>query len=133
MLTAGICQAFAATSETLAQRPGVTTCATGTSQEGRVTARLFTVSAQDFLAEREMQEEIFGPPPERRHLLPGEALRKPLGEREAQIGPALLDGEKARPDHRGFEAAPHGFDFGEFGHSARSSSRASGARPGIGW
>jgi len=61
-------------------------------------------------------EQIFRAPAEAGHRCTGQPSRKVLGQRPTQIAAANLDLDEAFPRHGRFEAAAHGFDFGQFGH-----------------
>jgi hypothetical protein len=68
------------------------------------------------LARGQVGQEILGPAVKRRDRASSQARGEIFREREAQVGPALLDRNDARPHHRGRKPPPHGFDFGQFGH-----------------
>ena len=63
MLHGGICDAYCAGVERFSQLPGVTVLATSAAAPGdaQAAAILFGVSAVDFLARHEFDEEVFGP------------------------------------------------------------------------
>lgn len=61
MLTRGICDAYAAATQATASHAGVSLVAESAAVPLRATARLFTVSADAFLAEPALQHEMFGP------------------------------------------------------------------------
>lgn len=61
MLTPGICDAFASAADAIAGENGVECAAQGPALPGRACARLFTVQAATFLANRQLHSEMFGP------------------------------------------------------------------------
>jgi hypothetical protein len=69
-------------------------------------------------------EKIFGAAAEGENPAAGQPRREILGERETQIGAALLDACEACPGHHGFEPAANGFNLGQFGHGQTPADRA---------
>ena len=66
----------------------------------------------------QMDQDVFGAPPDGDDPAAGQPLDHAVGERDAQIGPALLDPGQHPPLHLHGEPAADGFDFRQFGHVA---------------
>src|SRR5215470_18197380 len=68
------------------------------------------------IARGEVRKQVLAPSSEPGDGAALDARGKVLRQRPAQIRPTRLDLHEARAVHRRFEAAAHGFDFGEFRH-----------------
>ena len=65
---------------------------------------------------RQVGQQVLRPATETGHGLALHPLREILRQRPAQVAPPRLHGFEARALHHRLEAAPHGFDFRQFGH-----------------
>ena len=70
----------------------------------------------------EIDDQIFGAPPDRHDAPPQHSLGEALGKGKAQVRPVLRYAGDARARHGIGESAAHGFDFGKFRHDAKASS-----------
>ena len=75
--------------------------------------------ADQHLAVLEVDEQILGAPPQGGDAAAHHACRKTNGKGNTQVGPALLQRDDAAAFEHGLKAAPHGFDFGQFGHAGK--------------
>ena len=68
------------------------------------------------LAVVEPRQEIFGAPVERLDRPARQPLAEALGQREAQIGPPLLDARERVADQDRRQSPAHGLDLWKLGH-----------------
>ena len=66
----------------------------------------------------EIDDQVLGPPPDRRHGPPDQTFLEIGGQRAPQIAARDAHAVDAPPLHRAREAAADGFDLGKFGHAA---------------
>jgi hypothetical protein len=81
------------------------------------------------LAAREMSAEVLRAALEPLHALTDQPRDEAVGEREAQVGAALLDTRQTVADERRLQAAPHRFHLWEFRHEADPSGGDGAGNP----
>ena len=76
---------------------------------------------QEYVAFRQVREDVFGPAANRGDALAGQALGEAFGERKTQVRAIDLNPGEMRALHDAGQAARHGFDFRQFRHFSPSS------------